>query len=142
MTPEHVDAARIAQRRADESVWRRHFGESAPFPRRQLGKTLDEWRLRSIEVERAEDSARDIRFALRRMPLWVRAALWWETRVRTRAALERRLQALLQQLTERSASDAKEYQDGYARGYASGRAEEKAEAMAAARAAQVRGPEA
>ena len=125
---------------SDESIWRRHFGERAALPHRLLGQTLERWRMRRIEALGDHDRPRDVRFALRRMPPWVRGALWLEDRVRTRGALERRLQALLVLLHERSATDADEYGKGYKRGYASGRADEKTEAMAAARAAKVMGP--
>lgn len=123
----------------DGSVWQRHFGERAPWPHRRLGKTLEQWRLRRIEVDEEHDEPRDQRLALRRMPRWVRLALWWEDRVRSKAALERRLQAVYALLHEQRAATTAEYQEGYKRGYTSGRQDEKAEAMAAARAAKVTG---
>jgi hypothetical protein len=133
------DPTAVAQRRADETVWRRHFGENAPWALRRIGQTLDHWCLRRIEVCEEFDRARDIRFALRRMPLWVRVVLWWEDRVQSHAAMERRLRSAFVRLREHNEADAKEYQQGYERGYAAGLEARHDEAQAAARAAAARG---
>lgn len=124
---------------SDESVWRRHFGERAPVPERRLSRALQRWRIRRDEVLKEHDRPRDRRFALRRMPLWVRVALWWDDRSRSKAAMQRRVESLLARLNDKSAADAKEYSLGYERGYASGRQDERTESRAARAAAKARG---